>query len=735
MARIPIAELEAGLAAASEPPVDPVERIDALNRLAWELRGKELIRAHALAGEARELAIAHRYPLGQARAARTMAMTVGEERALERVVPLAEEARQLFDQVGDGPGRAASRDFLASIHEFVGNLSAGLEFALDALSIAREIGDPVRQGYALSSVGGILAASGEVDAAVERLDEALRLFRSVDDVDGIGAIASRLARILKRAGRHEEALKFAEVCRDTAEKTDNDFLLWTTFSVMAEIEADRGNSREAERLYRSALATFREDTGRQLVGAESYAALGRLLIERGALDEAEAELVPVLDRMVDSPVRVATEATLHEVVADLRERQGDLQGTVDHLRKSQALREEIAKKEASAKIAQVEMRAAMDATRKDAELHRLRFAELHGERSKRAASDRPQFGHYELRERFARGGMGEVWRARHRMLGRDAAIKVIRSDVLEGAASDAMLHRFEREARATSALKSPHTVQIYDYGITEDGVFYYAMELLDGIGLDTLVQRYGPLPAGRVIHILLQVCESLAEAHGSQLTHRDIKPGNILLCRYGLKRDFAKVVDFGLVKSSAREEAATAHAAPLVGTPAFMPPEVAELGAVHDARSDLYALGCVGYWLLTGTLVFEAKTSMAMVLAHVRSPVEKPSSRTELPIPADLENVILACLSKNPDERPPSAEALAGMLRGCVVDEPWNEPDAAAWWNLHSPSTLANASLQLTPEDHHGSSSERPAPLPGWLWVGLAVGVVLALSAAAALSL
>lgn len=732
----PISDLEARLAAAREPPVNDVEHIDALNQIAWALRSRDVPRAHGLASEARELAITHGYPLGQARAARTMAMTVGDFRSLERVMPLAEEAKRLFDQADDGPGRAASRDFLSSLHEFLGDLGTGLDLALDALSIARQIGDPVRQGYALSSVGGILAASGEVDAAVARLEEALRLFRSVEDSDGVGTITSRLARILKDAGRHDEALRYAEMCRETAEATDSVFLSWAASHVMAAIEAERGHPEEAERLYRAALEGFDDMSARVIVGAESSVALGRLLIARGALDEAEAELLAPLAQMDDNPVWLASAATLHEVAAELRERQGDLRASIDHLRKSQALREQVAKRDARTKLAQVEMRAAMEAARKDAEIQRLRFAELHGKRSSRGAAGRPRIGPYELLERFAEGGMGQVWRARHRMLGRDAAIKVIRKDVLDAGHAEAelLLRRFEREARATSILKSQHTVQIHDFGITEDGTFYYVMELLDGIGLDTLVERFGPQPAARVAYILLQVCESLAEAHRSQLTHRDIKPGNILLCRHGLKRDFAKVVDFGLVKSTSGlgGDVGATHAAAIVGTPAFMPPEVAESSTALDARSDLYALGCVAYWLLTGTLVFDERTPMAMVLAHVRSPVEPPSSRSELPIPADLERVVMACLSKDPAGRPQSAEALAALLRDCVFDDPWSDERAAEWWNVHSPTTLANTSQRATrPDPVVSSTHEAPRGRSPRRWIAVAVAAAVVVTAAA----
>lgn len=698
----PISELEARLASASVSPVDPVERIDALTQLAWELHNSDVPRSNALATEARELALKHEYKLGQARAVRTMAMTFRDIESLRSVFHLAEEAKRLFDEVNDGPGRAASRDFLASLHEHIGDLAGGLELALDALSIARELGDPIRQGYALSSVGGILAASGEVDAAVERLKEALQLFESAQDPRGVSTICSRLSKVFKNAGRSEEALTYAEMLRDAADPQDERSHA-AALTVMADLESERGHSAEAERLYRAALDRVTRGVARSVVGAETQIALGRLLIKQGALTDAEFELNDALGRVEDESVQIVAEAAAHEALAELCECQGKLSKSIEHLRKAQALRERISQRDARNKLAQVEVRAAMEAAKKDAEIHKLRFVELHGQRSRRRVSmvEGPQLGNYQLLERLASGGMGEVWRARHRMLKREAAIKVIRRDVLASGSDegDVLLRRFEREARATSALKSPHTVEIHDFGITEDGTFYYVMELLDGLSLHALVERYGPQPARRVAYILSQVCESLAEAHRNQLIHRDIKPSNILLCRYGLKRDFVKVLDFGLVKSTMRlgEGAADLTAAAVVGTPAFMPPEVAQPDVSFDPRSDIYALGCVGYWLLSAKLVFKAATPLQMVLAHVQTPAEPPSARTEMPIPADLERVVMTCLSKDPDDRPQSAEALSLQLDECSMGDRWSEARAAEWWNVHSPSTLVSSSELAQP--------------------------------------
>jgi eukaryotic-like serine/threonine-protein kinase len=299
-------------------------------------------------------------------------------------------------------------------------------------------------------------------------------------------------------------------------------------------------------------------------------------------------------------------------------------------------------------------------------------------------------GSYELLELIGRGGMGEVWRARHRILARDSAIKLIRPEALSvhGAGdSQILLHRFEREARATAGLHSPHTVALYDYGVSDDGRFYYVMELLDGIDLETLVQRFGPLPAGRVIHLLTQTAKSLAEAHASGLVHRDIKPRNVFACRMGTDNDFVKVLDFGLVKYTGSGEYQTSLTLEGVttGTPAYMAPEVATGQTTIDGRADIYSLGCVGYWLLTGHLVFEESTPVAMVLAHVQKAPTPPSQRTEIEIPAAMEGLILQCLEKEPSRRPQTAGELSRLLMACGPVEAWTEDHADRWWHAHRP--------------------------------------------------
>ena len=296
-----------------------------------------------------------------------------------------------------------------------------------------------------------------------------------------------------------------------------------------------------------------------------------------------------------------------------------------------------------------------------------------------------EMGSYQLGELLGRGGMGEVYKATHRMLARPAAIKLIRTEMLgavDDEAAKLAVTRFRREAEAAANLRSQHSVELYDFGVTEDGTLYLVMEFLDGMDLETLVRENGPLPAGRVIHILRQVCDSLEEAHSRGLVHRDIKPANIHLGLVGLDHDFVKVLDFGLVKEvssvSPETSMATIPGQMALGTPAYMAPEMA-LGEPVDGRADIYALGCVAYYLLTGQLVFEAEKAFQMIAKHLQTPPVPPSQRTDQRVSPELEDLILKCLAKDARHRPQSARELADALNR-VPKEAWGEEEARHWW-------------------------------------------------------
>jgi serine/threonine protein kinase len=316
-----------------------------------------------------------------------------------------------------------------------------------------------------------------------------------------------------------------------------------------------------------------------------------------------------------------------------------------------------------------------------------------------------ELGSYRLIDRIGHGGMGDVWLAQHRLLVRPAAIKLMRPESFRdfgvGRGSE-LAARFEREAQATSSLRSPHTIELYDFGVADDGTFYYVMELLDGCDLQVLVERFGPVPPERAIHFLKQVCHSLAEAHGQGLIHRDIKPANVHVCRYGRDVDFVKVLDFGLVKPEQSDRASTqldiTAAQAARGTPAFMAPEQVVGNRPVDGRSDLYAVGCLGYWLVTGQLVFEGRTAMEVMLQHVQTKPEPPSRRTEQDIPESFDALILACLEKDPGDRPPTADAVAARLNPIETRSTWSTERARQWWDLHHPSADDSARRGSAPE-------------------------------------
>ena len=297
-----------------------------------------------------------------------------------------------------------------------------------------------------------------------------------------------------------------------------------------------------------------------------------------------------------------------------------------------------------------------------------------------------ELGSYRLIERLGKGGMGEVWRAKHRLLARPAAIKLLRPSLGERADGEMAMRRFEREAQVTSQLRSPHTVELWDFGMAGDGRFYYVMELLDGLDLDTLVKRHGPVPAERAIYLLRQICQSLAEAESHGLVHRDIKPSNVLVCRYGGEHDFIKVLDFGIVKvTHASGDSVVTQENVLRGTPAFIAPEQVLSRNEIDSRADIYSVGCVAYWLLTGDLVFRADTPIAVMMHHAHTAPVPASQRTELAIPPELDHLILSCLEKDPARRPQSARELTRRLGQVPVTSPWTEERAFLWWSRHEP--------------------------------------------------
>jgi serine/threonine protein kinase len=337
-----------------------------------------------------------------------------------------------------------------------------------------------------------------------------------------------------------------------------------------------------------------------------------------------------------------------------------------------------------------------------------------------------ELGSYRLVARLGVGGMGEVWKAEHRLLAREAAIKLVRAETLRDPAyAPKVRERFRREAQTLASMRSQHTIALYDYGVTDDGTFFYVMELLDGVDLDRLVRDQGPLPAARVIKLLVQACQSLAEAHDSGLLHRDIKPANLFVCRCADEVDVLKVLDFGIVHTMAdpiadpldiislppvpvAAEAPPAGQGPtsgrlttigsVIGTPGYIAPEQAMVGSKVDGRADLYALGCVAWWLLTQNEVFRRDTENASMMAHVTDPVPALRPLVKGWLPPGLEGLVLAMLAKDPDDRPPDARALIAQLRAIEIpsEHAWTDASALAWWNQTRPTAKVASSEAAT---------------------------------------
>jgi eukaryotic-like serine/threonine-protein kinase len=287
-------------------------------------------------------------------------------------------------------------------------------------------------------------------------------------------------------------------------------------------------------------------------------------------------------------------------------------------------------------------------------------------------------GQYHIDAEIGAGAMGIVYRAHHALLRRETAVKLLAPD----RAGEATLKRFEREVKLTARLKHPNTVTVYDYGRTPDGVFYYAMELLDGATLEQIVDTTGPLAVGRVVHVLEQIAGALSEAHELGLIHRDIKPANIMLCNQGGQMDVAKVLDFGLVKEMKGESPQLTHQNTITGTPLYMSPEALTSAESVDARSDLYALGAVAYYLLVGEHVFRGESLIEVCSKQLLEVPEPPSIRGGRPLPDALERLVLDCLEKKPDLRPRSAREFLERLSRARA-EPWSARRAEAWWSEH----------------------------------------------------
>jgi hypothetical protein len=298
-----------------------------------------------------------------------------------------------------------------------------------------------------------------------------------------------------------------------------------------------------------------------------------------------------------------------------------------------------------------------------------------------------RLGQYALEEKIGEGGMGEVYRARHALLQRPTAVKLLKREVM----TEEMVARFEREVRLTSRLKHPNTIEVYDFGRSPEGLFYYAMEYLDGVSLADLLADHGALPVGRAVHVLLHACLSLEEAHSVGLVHRDIKPANIMLCVRGLDADVVKVLDFGLVRDTTGEDVRLTRHQEVPGTPLYIAPERLRDPSSADPRTDIYSLGVVAFAVLTGRELFNGESSTQIVYHAITTPAPRAGERAPAPVPPALDALVARCLEKDPNERPASVGEMIEVLRDVAREHPWSREQAAAWWREHGGDYRARA--------------------------------------------
>jgi serine/threonine-protein kinase len=322
----------------------------------------------------------------------------------------------------------------------------------------------------------------------------------------------------------------------------------------------------------------------------------------------------------------------------------------------------------------------------------------------RTAHRAKRLGNYLIEKELGEGGMGQVFVARHAMICRPTAVKVMSGDQTDGPAAVA---RFEREVRLSASLTHPNTITIFDFGRTSDNTFYYAMEYLDGLDLQRLVKRFGPLPADRVVYLLSQICGSLAEAHARGIVHRDIKPSNIFVTHRGGLYDFVKVLDFGLAREVKQaSDSGLTKSGMVFGTPRYIAPESVYGANRADSRSDLYNLGGVAYWMLTGTHLFGGSSSLDLIIDHVKTVPQHPKQVSELPIPDELDALVMKCLEKEPADRFQTAEAVKEALLAVPLSGRWSQVRARDWWALHAPEMFDAVAVDFDPT----GGGQRAAP-------------------------
>jgi tetratricopeptide (TPR) repeat protein len=666
---------EARLAAMSQSGEDSIEKVDLLLETALHLLGRENpLKLIELSSEACAMSQRLHYPQGEANSQLWLGAAQWYMSDLERALSTLLEAKTNFAHLDDPTGRAKVGVFIGSVYRSLGDQDQAFLESIEAAEFFHRARDPFWESLARLSLAMTSFEIADLEGTMKQSKTILELMKSDPESWIRGRALQMIGVVHSRTGNHREAfehcLQSLKVCRTSGYRMGEARALHDLASAHERL----GNREKAFQCYSESLSIRREIHQRE-AQSTTLISLGNLFKQEDS-ERAIAYLEEALAIATETGIKTRI-SQAHRALSEVYEGRKDLAGAIKHLKLYQLIQEQVFEEKSKLHAYNLRVRFEAEKREREAEIARL----------KETLEEGVALGSYRMVERLGSGGMGEVWRGQHRLLARAAAVKVIRAGDPNRPEHKELAQRFEREARVTANLRSPHTVQLYDFGISESGAFYYVMELLEGMDLKIMVEKHGPLEPERAVMLLRQACRSLAEAHERGLVHRDIKPANLYVSNLGTEYDFLKVLDFGMVKAEPDEDTAQLTLPDVfLGTPAFLPPELIHRKQSVDARADLYSLGCTAFWMLTGRCVFQAGTAAEMLVHHMHSPPPRLSDISELEIPKHLEEIVLQCLEKNPDHRPKSAMHLWELLGEIQLRSEWTQDRALEWWKRHDPS-------------------------------------------------
>jgi tetratricopeptide (TPR) repeat protein len=638
--------------------------------------------------EALAMARRLRYAHGEATANFLLGMGNWFVARLEVALAALLEADATFRELNDESGRAKVAIIFGAVYRSLGDLDQGYMEGLRAVESLVVHPDSIWEAVARFSLATTLHDLGDYEGARKQNEKILQLGGPADAPWITGRTLAALGSDYAALGNHREALahtvRALKICENSGYRRGEARALHELGHAYERL----GDRKKANEYYAKCLR-IREETEQREGQCTTLVALGNL-----HLDEDYEKAFDFLHRALNLAEQIGAKQRVyqsHLALSHAHEHRGDTVEALHHYKAYHEVHDELAKLASGIRVKNLQTIYEAEKRRREAEIAKL----------KESLEEGTSLGSYRLTERLGAGGMGEVWRGEHRLLARPAAIKVISAQAGNGAENERLVQRFRREAEVTSSLRSPHTVQLFDFGVSDSGQFHYVMELLDGMDARQLVECYGPVPSERLVYLLRQACRSLAEAHEKGLVHRDIKPANLFIARLGGEFDFLKVLDFGMVKKGPEhDDVQLTDAGLLVGTPAFVAPEWVTGEGTPDGRADLYSLGCTAYWMLSGRTVFEAKSATAMLLAQVRSEPPRVSQVAAHAVPDALDTLLRQCLEKQPADRPSSALEVWERLGEIVCAASWDSERARVWWSTH-PVPMGRAGADT---DRTGSS-------------------------------